>query len=304
VADVADVIKNAKAIPESRISCFQTGELTMSNKIPIEQELRAAIADADPMNKAWVLEVLRIRQKQTELEVWEEVLLDLTLKLESTMKKITKGRESDRYDQFLLEQLRLLVLPNPENPQADREKALAMVGIRPDGKPIPRPTVAHMSLGEPLDTSTRNLFRKHLNRMSREARDPASDSDRWLMRIMVVLLTSALEGCDVNVLADATGYPRSFIEHVWWRAKQTGVELNPLNWVSDDGLALALWQDAGVIEGKTKLERYSDGTIGLFDVANLDDFVPEGFVAAFRKGPGAARLARASNRGKCRKNND
>jgi len=153
-------------------------------------------------------------------------------------------------------------------------------------------------LGDPLNTLTRNFFRKYLNQMSRDARDPALDLDRWHTRIMVVLLTSALEGCDVNVLADATGYPRSFIEHVWWRAKQTGVELNPLNWVSDDDLSLALWQDAGVIEGKTKLERYADGTVGLFDVANFQDFVPDDFVAAFRNTPDIKKCARARGRSK------
>jgi len=277
----------------------------MSNDITSEEKLRAAVADADPLNKAWILEVLRIRHKrqETELEVWEEVLIDLTLELESTMKHIADGRELNQYDQFLLEQLRLLVLPNPDDLRGDRNKALAMVGIRPNGKPIPRPAVARMKFGELLNASTRNVFRNHVNRMSHEVVNPTSDFDRWHTRIMVVLLTSALEGCDVNVLTDATGYPVSFIEHVWQRSKETCVELNPLNWVSEDGsLSVALWQDAGVIEGKIKLERYPDGTIGLFDVNNYDDFVPRDFVAAFRTGPSTARMARASSRGKCRKN--
>jgi hypothetical protein len=148
----------------------------MSDQTMNEQErmawIKEAIRDADPLNKAWFLELLRIRGKrqQTELEVWEEVLLDLTLELKSTMKKIAEGRQRDRYDYFLLEQLQLLVLPNPDNPQVDREKALAMVEISPDGKPMPRPAVAHINLGDPLNTSTKNLFRKHLNQMSRDAR--------------------------------------------------------------------------------------------------------------------------------------
>jgi hypothetical protein len=178
-----------------------------------------------------------------------------------------------------------LVLPNPDNPEANREKALAMFDMRPDGKQLPRPAIAHMKLGEPLDESTRKMFRQNLTRMSREAVDPASDFDRWHMRIMVVLLTAALEGRDVNTLTEATGYPRSFIEHVWQRAEQTGVDLNPLNWIADDGCtSVALWQDASVIEGRVELERYSDGTVALVDVPNSDEFVPHDFIAALRAG--------------------
>jgi len=180
----------------------------VSDQTISEQEMIAA-ADkvelkGDPLTKAWWRELMRIRAL-TDLEPWEELLIELTIELESTMKKTAKGRKRDRYDYFLLEQLQLLVLPNPDNPQGDREKALAMVGIRADGKPMRQSAVAHMNLGEPLNTATRTLFRKHINRMSLEARNPTLDVDRWHTRIMVVLLTSALEGCDVNVLAHATG---------------------------------------------------------------------------------------------------
>jgi hypothetical protein len=87
----------------------------MSKSITNEEELKAAVADADPLNKAWTLELLRIRHKTAELEIWEQVLVDLTLELRSTMKKIARRRELTQYDQFLIEQLRLLVLPNPDD---------------------------------------------------------------------------------------------------------------------------------------------------------------------------------------------
>src|SRR5262249_8657334 len=207
----------------------------MSKNITSEEELKAAVADADPLNKAWALELVRIHHKTAKLEFWEQVLVDLTLELGSTMKKVAHRRELKQYDHFLIEQLRLLVLPNPDDPEADREKALAMVGLHADRKQLPRPAVGHMQLGHPLDESTRKTFRHNVTRMSREAQDPASDFDRWHMRIMVVLLTAALGGRDVNVLAEATGYPRSFIEHVWRRTEETGIELNPLNWIDDEG---------------------------------------------------------------------
>ena len=101
----------------------------MKKKMTNEQELLAAVADADPMNKAWINEVVRIRQKrqQTELETWEEVLIDLTLELEPTMKKIFEKRKRDKYDQFLLELLLLLVLPEPDDPH--RRQALHILGV-------------------------------------------------------------------------------------------------------------------------------------------------------------------------------
>jgi len=82
--------------------------------------------------------------------------------------------------------------------------------------------------------------------------------------------------------AEVTGYPRAFIEHVWKRAEQTGLELNPLNWIDDHGrTSVELWQDAGVIEGTVELERHPDGTFA-FDVPNFHEFVPHDFIAAFR----------------------
>jgi len=114
---------------------------------------------------------------------------------------------------------------------------------------------------------------------------------------MVVLLTAALGGRDVNVLAEATGYPRSFIEHVWRRTEETGIELNPLNWIDDEGTtSTVLWQAASVIEGRVEVERHPDGTVGLFDVPDSDDFVPHEFIAAFRGG----HKLRVCSRGKHR----
>jgi hypothetical protein len=63
-------------------------------------------------------------------------------------------------------------------------------------------------------------------------------------------------------------------------------------------LSVTLWQDAGVIEGKIKLERYADGTIALFDVDTFDDFVPHDFVAAFRTAPGTGHRASVRSRGR------
>jgi hypothetical protein len=128
-----------------------------------------------------------------------------------------------------------------------------------------------------LDMSARTLFTRNIARMKRYADDPASDFDRWHMRIMVVLLTSALEGCDVEALARMTGYSQEFIHHVWERVSHTGLELNPLKWISDSGflagdLSSRLWADAGVIEGRIELEHYSDGGIGFIDLE-----LPAGF---------------------------
>jgi hypothetical protein len=34
---------------------------------------------------------------------------------------------------------------------------------------------------------------------------------------------------------DSTGLSRKFIEHVWDRVKWCGINLNPLNWIDEDG---------------------------------------------------------------------
>jgi len=139
---------------------------------------------------------------------------------------------------------------------------------------------------EALDAHARTLFSTNIDRMQQEADNPESDHDRWHMRIMVVLLTSALEGCDVDMLARATGYSRKFIEHVRERVECSGLELNPLNWISDSGplagtLSAELWGDAGVIEGRCELERYPDGQTGVIDLVVPSDFVPSDFVVLF-----------------------
>ena len=61
----------------------------MSYQDTDDNTLRAAIADADPLTKAWGLELLRVCTL-TKRESWEEVLLDLTEQLEPTMKKIAQ----------------------------------------------------------------------------------------------------------------------------------------------------------------------------------------------------------------------
>jgi hypothetical protein len=60
--------------------------------------LAAALADADPVTKAWGLELMRIGGL-ADREPWEDVLLDLTEQLEPTMKKIRYNGELNEYDQ-------------------------------------------------------------------------------------------------------------------------------------------------------------------------------------------------------------
>jgi hypothetical protein len=87
--------------------------------------LAPALADADRLTEAWSLELMRI-SGLPEREPWEDVLLDLTEQLEPTMKKIRYDGELNEYDHTLLDVLQLLVLPNPSDPQSDRNKAVAM----------------------------------------------------------------------------------------------------------------------------------------------------------------------------------
>ena len=69
----------------------------MSYQETEEHTLRAAIAAADPLTKAWGLELLRVGNL-TKREPWEEVLLDLTEQLKPTMKKIAQQHELNEYD--------------------------------------------------------------------------------------------------------------------------------------------------------------------------------------------------------------
>jgi len=93
----------------------------MSYQETAENTLRAAIADSDPLTKAWALELLRVCNL-TNRERWEEVLLDLTERLEPTMKKIAQQHELNEL--CLIHVLQLLVLPNPHDSQTDRNTAV------------------------------------------------------------------------------------------------------------------------------------------------------------------------------------
>jgi hypothetical protein len=93
-----------------------------------DQEMIAAAVkieqEGDPLTKAWCRELLRIGGL-IDREPWEEALLDVTIELGPTMKKNRVKHPLDRGDRLLLDVLRLLVLPSPQNPQGDRDKALA-----------------------------------------------------------------------------------------------------------------------------------------------------------------------------------
>jgi len=80
--------------------------------------------EADPLTKAWCGELLRIGALG-EWEPWEEALIELTIEIESTLKKTREKHPLTGYDRFLIDLLRLLVLPNPLDPQSDRDKAIA-----------------------------------------------------------------------------------------------------------------------------------------------------------------------------------
>ena len=82
--------------------------------------------EGDALTKAWWREVVRIASL-LEREPWEEALLDVTIDLEPTMKKNRAKNPLDSADRLLLGVLRLLVLPNPQYPQVDRDKALAIL---------------------------------------------------------------------------------------------------------------------------------------------------------------------------------
>src|SRR5258705_2381257 len=88
-----------------------------------------AVRDADPLSKAWTHEFLRIGEL-TELESWEELLEELTVELKPTMNKVRENRPRNGYDRFLIDVLQLLVLPNPDDPQGDRDKVVAMSVVR------------------------------------------------------------------------------------------------------------------------------------------------------------------------------
>jgi hypothetical protein len=51
----------------------------------------------------------------------------LTLELEGTMNRIAEKRSLDGYDAFLIYILKLLVMPNHQDPQTDRDQALGML---------------------------------------------------------------------------------------------------------------------------------------------------------------------------------
>jgi hypothetical protein len=158
-------------------------------------------------------------------------------------------------------------------------------GLKAAGANANDVTEPHINLGDSLDESTKQALRQNFRLICSYVEDPDSDCDKWHERIMVVLLAAALEGRNVDVLVKVTGYPRAFIEHVWKRAAQTRVELNPLNWIDDEGRsAMRVWIYAGIIEGKCKLTRHRDGTFSLFDASDRYDFVPHDFVAAFQTG--------------------
>jgi hypothetical protein len=97
----------------------------MSYQDTDDNTLRAPIADADPLTKAWGLELLRVCNL-TKRESWEEVLLDLTEQLEPTMKKIAEQNELNEYDKRLIHVLQLLVLPNLHDSQTDRNMAVTL----------------------------------------------------------------------------------------------------------------------------------------------------------------------------------
>ncbi len=97
---------------------------TPMNKQEETAWLKEAVRDAPTLYKAWVGEVLRI-EELSEREPWEDLLIELTVELESTLNKSRHNRALSGYDQFLMDLLQLLVLPNPDDPQGDRNKAVA-----------------------------------------------------------------------------------------------------------------------------------------------------------------------------------
>jgi hypothetical protein len=78
----------------------------------------------DPLTKAWWEELRRI-STIPDREPWEEALLDITIALEPTIRKMRKKRALNHYDRFLLDLLVLLVAPNSPDPQRDRIEGLA-----------------------------------------------------------------------------------------------------------------------------------------------------------------------------------
>jgi hypothetical protein len=93
-----------------------------------DKEMLAAIEtvehNADPLTKAWWRELLRIGAL-TDRRPWEDALLDLTIEIESTVNKIRDKKPLNSYDRLLVDILRLLELPNPQDPKANRDMALA-----------------------------------------------------------------------------------------------------------------------------------------------------------------------------------
>ena len=101
---------------DQKISEHEQEMIAMAEKVEIE---------GDPLTKAWWREWMRIRAL-IDREPWEELLVDLTIELEPTMNKISHSRRLNRYDRFLIDVLQLLVLPNPHDPQGDRDRVVAM----------------------------------------------------------------------------------------------------------------------------------------------------------------------------------
>ena len=117
------------------------------------------------------------------------------------------------------------------------------------------------------DERARELARKQIALMQYESNKPVSNLDQLHLQIMVVLLVCALGGCDVDFVSRATGYSQRFVGHIWKRVQGLGLELNPLDWIEDDGrVSVLLGGDAAVIEGTAELTRDIDGEKGIMDV--------------------------------------
>src|SRR5579864_2390284 len=83
------------------------------------------------------------------------------------------------------------------------------------------------------DRKLRRLLLKDRKTMKQIAINAAADVDRFLMRIMTVLLSAALESYEVDALSRSTGYPKKFIQYIFVRAKKNSLELDPTGWTSD-----------------------------------------------------------------------
>jgi hypothetical protein len=115
-----------------------------------------------------------------------------------------------------------------------------------------------------LDVHAKAVFVNNLNEiLEEEVKHPEYGCTN--LRIVAVLLTAALRGCEAGAISGMTGYSEHFINWVLQRAKslnERGIVLDPRNWLYGDELSVAIDGDAGLIEGGYTLEfRFRQGSV-------------------------------------------